>query len=323
MSRTAGPLQLEIWRATPTDGSWTTLRKIVWRLATARPEEGIDEDRLSSTFYKKCWRATRTLDERLPDKVETRKRKLESVDELARFFPYQASDVEVVEARERLLPSLMEIATQADTGRFDGLKQENHILTSLYGWPRTPVRQKLANAWTVVEGVLLQELARSEPGPDREAWWAAASQARHLYMGIGEAASPRSLLDLVSECPDSTQSAIDAKERAARFHGRVFPSELRMYTGLKGTIYRVADFESARPTLLAWAKALLLDRHEGYVRGLPGYGPPRERTKKRTWRDVGFSLEPPVVYPPVLDQLLDKRALHKLMWLRRRGSQSD
>jgi hypothetical protein len=219
-------------------------------------------------------------------------RRLGTLDEMVRFYPYKSRSLEMRRLREALLPCLA--AHLSKLGARYSVEDNEEWL---------PVRSD-SHEWNQWDLELLR--LEIEVAPDlRHELFDLRVKLKEL-LGPGRVTSAGSLLGMIRRAKRKT-----AGEPSSTFAGledaywRWFPRDVLKHAKLKGLIHHAVDLSHGRAgSLHKRAKEWLLEDHRDLLESMPGHRP--ARTRKKPWSLLPRDPIDEIEFDPLLDRLVSR-----------------
>lgn len=306
-------------------GAGTQRNELCWQLAEELKHVRTTEPAgLSDSFYTAFSRAVRRLAERRL--IEIRKRRLETIDELIRYYPFKTTLCSVRRLRGDLLPVLPEIESGLKRPAYTPAQNEDFFFNHLR-WittkPDVETRRNNVVQWSHIEDGLVGVLP-SIPVPERGDWLRLLARGQELFTPKRGITCSASIAELLDRCARTSRGREVVAAARTLLNG-VLTENHRAHLALKTRLYAFVNFRPRGSSeLKAETKMALFRLRRGVVEALPGHQPadpdPEEESRpgrmRRGWRDYDLPTEVEA-FSPLLDQLLDKHCLEEFEFLYR------
>lgn len=288
------------------------------RVSLKEGADGLYSGSLSTPFYQSFGRAVHRLHD--SGKVKHQERKLRSLDELVRYYPYKTSDGWLTSLRVRLLPFAKRFAERSGR-KYSTADNEWHL--------RSQAPNDAPQRWRHVETQLfgLIEDLNSLPEPElshrRGLVLRALAKGQSLFVSESDVSCNASLGTIVSEMVDLPP--ISVRERTTYtslmdFYNDCFPPDDVARLDLKTRLYAVADFQrSGASRLTDRFKLELLHQAPHLLEAMPGHVPavPEEVLQQMDWMEREVRRRVGVTFSHMLDKLIQRDAIGPFTFIQR------
>lgn len=284
---------------------------LLWQLALeyekVEPDRASDfgEEPIDRPFYQGFRRGIRRLEE--AGRVTIELRKLDSLDEVIRFYPTKTRDAYLRWFRAGVLPHLADLA-RYEYGYADN---EEHVAASL----SHDCRHALAVAWQECRAALDDHAPLGTVG-FRRLELPLLARGEQLCVPRSPLRYRRSFKETIDALRPELPPPVTAKLDA--LYSEFFPDTVMGPVALKSRLYSIGNFgkgSGGRSSIKDEVKEKLLRAEPGVIKGLPGHKEPTPHPRTGTF-ELGWST--PREFSPLLDRLVERDVFGVFEFIRAR-----
>lgn len=278
MSRGLGSLQRLILTELEARKGTSTLESIRWALAT---DDRAGSD-LPKSFGSGIERAVRGLVDR--GLVITKKRALATVEEWLTHYPGKTYSCAIRQVRIDLLPVLVEwMRVERDSAPLYSAEENERFYTRDEGGSlanrlrRRDRGRQFVDEWTRLEPQLCAHFATV----NSEALFYLLARGKYLFTGA-PIQTPFSFSQMVARCASESALPAELIRSLKSLADRFLPPSQAAALEFKSYVYRfITSVLHGHPDLKPEALDALFKARPDYLKALPGFSPPKERSSSR------------------------------------------
>ena len=314
MSLGPGKIQNSILQALQNSDTPIQRNQLLWDLAQ-KNDKIIDDGKIGKLIpkgsiedsYKKSFqRAIKSLD---GNKIEITKRKLRSIRELIKYYPYKTSSREIRYLREQLFPLIPAYLKEGYVRQKYNINDNEVFLLKKLRAIDPGKMSRYQDLWLNVETEIL-EILSEENVAEKNLWMSLLIKGRQLFLDdrAKYGLSFHYIIGEMSEQEDKfTKSETDLFKRILNLKSKVFKKDAMKHNRLKSQLHVVAYlYDRTTPRFRDEIKRYFYREKTEVIKDLPDHREPDAK---------GFALPRLVKFSPLLDKLIDRHAFARFEFL--------